>query len=133
MFILASILLLILITTFGIMIIFKLTNELITITKAADMEITSLEQHNKKISVVTSIVKENLNISLYLKNGDIIQSENVYDNYEDSFINVNVIKTNDIIEYKNYTYYDYQMNGSFIFHKIIPKENAIKILKVTSK
>lgn len=81
----------------------------------------------KKTSIVTSIVTEDNKTSLCLKNGDIIQSENIYD----KFIDINTIKVHDEIEYKNYTYYDYDLSTVIFPHKIISKENAIKILKIT--
>lgn len=97
------------------------------INKVTNMTTTSLEKHDKKTSIVTSIVIEDNKTSLCLKNGDIIQSENIYD----KFIDINTIKVHDEIEYKNYTYYDYDLSTVIFPHKIISKENAIKILKIT--
>lgn len=101
-----------------------------TINKTIDKNNTSLEKHDQKTSTVTSVIKENHRTSLFLKNGDIIQSDNIYDKYDGS-ININTIQTHDEIKYKYYTHHDYKT--SLFFNKIIPKENAIKILKVTSK
>ena len=101
-----------------------------TANKTIDMNNTSLEKHDKKTSTVTSVVKDDYGTSLFLENGDIIKSSNIYNKYDDS-ININTIQAHDELKYKYYTYHDYKV--SLFSNKIIPKENAIKILKVTSK
>ena len=101
-----------------------------TINKASDKNNTSLEKHDKKTSTVTSVVKDDYGTSLFLENGDVIKSSNIHDKY-DSSININTIQTHDEIKYKYYTHHNYKI--SLFFNKIIPKENAIKILKVISK